>query len=471
MSESGDGLEVVLTWLDANADDLLGQAHADVAHARALSDDLDEIEARVARMREELGVADSGAAPLEVLGLEGLRRPRSGPATSPEWDALRAQAEESLRSRGVDPSSIDVDSLLDPEEVERIARRFVGSFTVRTHLDRYDLAIMLIAGLTAALVDWLVVNGAPTSLEQLRTFRPDKDGLTSFFRDHSVDSDNWLGDLSHAAFDQQRGANGSALPGFTPTTHRDLSLGHDPLLALIVGVRDVMNGSMTTQGTPGAFRTLAGSQLPMSNPYLAVMIVVAHLISDAFTPMGLPAPGWTLVDTLQFGSFDTDGVTAAAESVRMYSKGYDCRHFLTMSTSVAAAETVLRAYWALRCAFDEEYAEDVRREGEVAASETISDHPRYQVLAFGAHALACAANAGKVALSGNNWLLFNLPEWTRFVHVSLQLASSRGVSPTDVLVRTGLSNIEALANGWPDIDVDDSRLPTIREESATDASR
>ena len=145
----------------------------------------------------------------------------------------------------------------------------------------------------------------------------------------------------------------------------------------------------------------------------------------------------------------------------MYTKGYDCRHFLTMSTSVAAAEIVLRAYWALRCEFDEEYAEDVRREGEVAASEAVSDHPRYQVLAFGAHALACAANAGKVALSGNNWLLFNLPQWTRFVQVSMQLAEGRSVSPTDVLIRTGLSNIEALANGWPDIDVDDPRLPTI----------
>ena len=71
---------------------------------------------------------------------------------------------------------------------------------------------MLIAGLTAALVDWLVVNGAPTSLEQLREFRPDKEGLTAFFREHSVDSDNWLGDLSHASFDQQRGRTAAPFP-------------------------------------------------------------------------------------------------------------------------------------------------------------------------------------------------------------------------------------------------------------------
>jgi len=68
-------------------------------------------------------------------------------------------------------------------------------------------------------------------------------------------------------------------------------------------------------------------------------------------------------------------------------------------------------------------------------------------------------------------LLFNYAEWSRFAQVAFQLGQSRATSPTDVLVRTGLTNVEALANGWPDIDVDDSRLPTVRGESATDAAR
>jgi hypothetical protein len=462
---SDDGLDVVLTWLDENTQSLVDQAHEDVAQAQAVSGDLDSLEARIVRIRAELG-EEPEPAPLTLVGLPELQRPTTGFTATPEWEALRAQAEQSLRSRGVDPSTIDLDALLDPEEVARIARRFIGAFTVRTHLDRYDLAIMLIAGLTAALVDRLVVNGAPTSVEQLRDFRPDRDGLTAFFREHSVDSDNWLGDLSHASFDQQRSASGATLDGFRPQTHRDLSLGHDPLLTLTVGVRDVMNGQMTIPGTFSAFRQVAGSQAAVSNPFVAIMIVVAHLLSDAFTPMGIPAPGWTLVNSAQFGELGTDDLSVADLSLRMYTKGYDSRHFLTMATSVAAAELVLRAYWALRCEFDEEYAEDVRREGEVAASEAVSDHPRYQVLAFGAHALACAANAGKVAISGNNWLLFNLPQWTRFVQVSLQLAEGRSVSPTDVLIRTSLSNVEALANGWPDIDVDDPRLPAISGQAA-----
>lgn len=222
-----------------------------------------------------------------------------------------------------------------------------------------------------------------------------------------------------------------------------------------------MNGQMTIPGVFSAFREVAGSQAPVSSPYVAVAIVVAHLLSDAFTPMGIPAPGWTLVNSAQFGELGADDLSVADMTLRMYTKGYDSRHFLTMAASVAAAELILRAYWALRCEFDAEYADDVEREAAMSGSESVSDHPRYQALAFGAHALACAANAGKVVLSGNNWLLVNLPEWTRFVQVSLQLAESRGTSPTDVLIRTSLSNVEALANGWPDIDVGDPRLPTI----------
>ena len=187
---SDDGLDVVLTWLDDNALNLVDQADSDVAQAHTVCVDLDSLEARIARVRKELG-EETEPSPIALDGLRSLQRPTAGGVEAPEWQALRAQAERSLRSRGIDPSSVDLDALLDPEEVERIARRFSGGFTVRTHLDRYDLAIMFIAGLTAALVDWLVVNGAPTSLQQLRDFRPENDGLTGFFRDRSLKSENW----------------------------------------------------------------------------------------------------------------------------------------------------------------------------------------------------------------------------------------------------------------------------------------
>ena len=80
---SDDGLDVVLTWLDVNAEELLDQACHDVAEARALSADLDGLEARVARMREELDIAESDQAPPDLLGFDGLRRPRPDSGASP----------------------------------------------------------------------------------------------------------------------------------------------------------------------------------------------------------------------------------------------------------------------------------------------------------------------------------------------------------------------------------------------------
>jgi len=467
-----DGLDVVLAWLTLDGDDLVAQARADVEQAKETSRKLDELGARAAELRRQVGLEDSPPKPSLSLWAETLQQPAAGTSASPEWDAVRRQAEDALRARGVDPGLVDIDDLLDPEEMRRIARRFSGGFTVRAHLDRYDLAIMLIAGLAAALVDY-VMMGSPTSLSELRTFKPKVDSpLTAFFHKHSVDSDNALSHMAPTSFDSQRyAASGNTIPGFRPQTHRDLTLGHDSLLGLVFGIKDIMSGDLTTFGKYGQIVVTVGFQAPAGSLLGAVVTEVAHLLSDAFTSMGLPAPGWTMLNSLQFEPAGAGGATIAARALKMYEDGYDSRHFLTMSTSVAAAELVLRAYWALRNEFDPEYAEDVRREAEIACSEGVGDHPRYQALAFGAHAVAAAANAGKVALSGGNLLLVNYPEWLRFVQVTIQLGQSRATSPTDVLVRTGLTNVEALANGWPDVDIADPRLPTIRGESATGTSR
>jgi hypothetical protein len=455
-----DGIDVVLTWLDVDSTALLAQGRADVSRSETTSKGLDDLETRVTRLIDDSDLDPSILSP-PLFPSQAPRRPETSEAATPEWEALRLQAVECLRARAVDSRDVDLDALLDPEEIARIRRRFIGGFTLRTHLDRYDLAIMLIAGLTAALVDYFVM-GAPVALDQLRAFQPKDSPLTAFFHARSVDSDNRLSDLAHASFDQQRNASsGANIPGFTPNTHRDLSLGHDALLALVIGVKDVMSGDMTTVGRYGQIVAMEGSRAPVTDPLQALVIVIAHLLSDAFTPMGLPAPGWTLLNTLPYGSLGPDGDTISKRAVRMYTRGYDSRHFLTMSTSVASAELVLRAYWSLRSEHDQEFAEDVRREAEIADSSGVSDHPRYQALAFGAHAAAAGANAGKVVLAGGNTLLINYPEWIRFVQATVLLARGRAVSPTDVLVRRGLGNADALSRGWPDLDLGDLSFPSI----------
>ena len=191
-----DGLDVVLTWLYIDTAELLRQARADVAQAEATSRELDELEARAAALRKQLGLADAAARPPAPLWSASLQPPAAGETATPEWEALRRQAEECLRARDVDPQTVDLDDLLDPEDVRRIERRFIGSFNVQAHLDRYDVAMILIAGLTAALVDYLVM-GHPATLSQLRTFKPTDSPLTAFFRNHDVHTDYSLSYVAH----------------------------------------------------------------------------------------------------------------------------------------------------------------------------------------------------------------------------------------------------------------------------------
>ena len=455
MNRDDDGLDLVLTWLSAEAEDLREQAAADVAEARATEQRVDAVEARVAALAREVGGSET-ARP-RPLWSAPLRRPTPDLPAAPEWRELREHAAAALSARGIDPDSVGLDALLDPDEVRRLERRFRGGFTVQAHLDRYDLLIMLVAGLTAALVDYLVM-GAPLSLSDLRGFTPKDSPLTALFQGHSIPSDNALGSVSHTSFDAQRFAgSGNQIPGFRPPTHRDLTIEHDPLLGLVFGVRDIMTGELTTFGEYGQLVVTAGSQAPVGNPLEAVLLEIAHLLSDAFTPMGIPAPGWTALNAWR--GFGEGGRATADQALRMYTKGYDSRHFLTMSVSVAAAELVLRGYWAIRLELDPDFAEDIRREAEAAGSQGVADHPRYPAMAFGAHALAAAANAGKVALAGGNVLLINYPEWQRFVVAAAQFAEGRADSPTDVLVRRGLANAEALSRGRPDLDAGNPAFP------------
>ena len=363
-------------------------------------------------------------------------------------------------ARGVDPASVDLDDLLDPEEVRRIERRFVGDFTIRTRLDRYDFAIILCAGLTAAALDF-ILGGPALSLDALHDWKPDQSPLDEFLRTRfKVSHDNALGHAAHASFDAQRyPGSGRQIGGFRPQTHRDLTLGHDPLLGLIVGTRDIMQGQLTTFGSYGQPLVVTGINPPVADPFVALGTEILHLLSDAFTPMGLPAPGWTALNTLQVGLSGQRAGTIAKGALDMYTQGYDTRHFLTMSVSVVAAELVLRTYWSIRISQDPEYAEDVEREAQLAASRGVSDHPRYQALAFGAHAFAAAANAGKVVLAQNP-LLINYPQWQRFVLATYQYAQGRATSPTDVLIRRSLGNADALSQGWPDLHAADPAFPT-----------
>jgi hypothetical protein len=224
----------------------------------------------------------------------------------------------------------------------------------------------------------------------------------------------------------------------------------------------IVSGGLTALSRNGMPVYLSGLGPGTYNPWTAFVRTVGHILSDIPTAMGVQPPGFTLLQALNVGRFGDQDRTIGELARFMYLKGYDSRHFLTMSTSVAAAETVARGYFALRRRLDAPYEEEVQRQANMVGAEKVGEHPRFQALALTAHAVAAAANAGKVAVYAGNPLSLNYAQWLRFAQAAWRFTQARVRSPSDLLVGTGLANARdldqtAFANLAADPD-----FPTLR---------
>jgi hypothetical protein len=459
---SDDGIDVVLTWLSEDAREDQRRAAEELDRAKSIDRQIDELEARGIDMYGEVGIdIEEELARPYLTRSGGPLTPSVGEASSPEWEDQRRRAEQSLKDRGIDPASVGLDDLLDPDEVRRIERRFMPDFTLSVHLDRWDVAMTVMAGLAAALVDFLIVR-IPRDVVYLGLYSQKGSPLTELLQDCSVGHDNWLSHWAKVSYDQvNTEVAGIAVAGSGPRTHRLLTFGHDPLLGLVVGTIDIMRGGMTAVDKFGVLQVSAAFGPTEFNPFVALAKQIAHILSDGFTQMGVPAPGLTLLNFAQVGAFGSRDRTVAELARFMYLKGYDSRHFLTMGTSVAALETCLRTYWVVRRELDPTFAAEIDAEAAAAGSRHIGDHPRFQAMAFGAYAIAAAANAGKVAAFHGNPLAINYATWLGFLRATFKFAQGRAVNPTDVLVRASLGNAQALAQGWPNLNTADDDFPRL----------
>ena len=200
--------------------------------------------------------------------------------------------------------------------------------------------------------------------------------------------------------------------GLGPRSHRFQSLGHDPVLGFIFGVLDIMNGRFSAIDKTGKLIVQAIPGAPSGiGLFEAFATQLGHLKSDVATAAGLPAPFMPLFQFLQFG--DIRGRTIGELSRTMYTKGYDFGHFLAMSIPVAIIEVVVRLFYFAKRLYEGHGFLD-------ALPINIPGRPRkpkLQTMLFTAHAVATAANAGKVYFTMNP-LGVNLPQWLWFIKSS-----------------------------------------------------
>lgn len=334
------------------------------------------------------------------------------------WDELVEDAKEIKEG---------FEALLTDDEIER-ARRHIDqigdSALTANRLDRFDYCIAGVAGVLAALADIFLVR-VPKHPGFLGS-RPDEGGwLSNEVKKIVVLPEQTIRHLERAfpvSYDPSTNTIlAHAVPGLGPRTHRFQSVGHDPILAWIFGVADVLRGTFTAIGKDGTLIIQATTTSPPDagqdffvRIVEALGLVGGHLLSDVNTPAGLPAPLMPLASFLQFGTIGKHGYSVGEVARQMYRSGYDFRHFLAGSLAVAAVEIIVRGSWVIR---------RLQEGRSVIESLPGAANPRLRRSLFLAHTVSSAINAGKVAVSQNplsvnwdQWLMFFrylLPEMNR----------------------------------------------------------
>ncbi|MEZ4869954.1 MAG: hypothetical protein R3C14_51985 [Caldilineaceae bacterium] len=336
------------------------------------------------------------------------------------WDALVADAQ----AHGQGPALFA--DILTQDEIAAIEKRIdlLGDdFRTLHQLDKVDLAICGIAGSLAAVVDIFCVQmpqhpgflggqavaGGPLA-NWLRTainrvFSPEE--IKKLERAHWVPYDP----ATSLGLSQR-------IAGLGPRTHRFQSLGHDPILGFVFGVKDILAGTFTSIDKHGK---LIIQSVDNQDPTLLTMNLFAaigrcfgHMQSDLATATGLPAPLMPLMQFLQFGDIGQQGYTVGEIARVMYRSNYDFRHFLAMSVPVLLIEILVRlCYFAKRRQEGHEISQAIPFAWPGAPRK-----PKLQTMLFCAHLVATAANVGKLAITQNP-LTINYPQWLAFFRYAL----------------------------------------------------
>lgn len=356
--------------------------------------------------------------------------------------AFRASLDAYARDELVDLDRDPIAALLPSPEIDAIRTRWSRD-TARLSWDRWDYAIVGGAAVLGALLDFALVSVPPDSLWKGVTHRGSP--LTRFLREKSdafVNGDGWparvqsgLEKWAKVPFDIARNDRGAGIDidGLRPGMHRIMSPGHDPVLGFIFGVLDLLRGTCTLIDRHGVTHVIANgasASLP-----IAVLKLIAHLLSDVATPAGLPPPFFTALQKITALTPFAVGSSGEPQSVAdltrwMYGQGYDLRHFATMSVVPLVVESVVRVGFFAR------NHERVTDPGELSANVSLK---RDEML-LAAHAIAASTNALKVYLQGMNPLAINYAVWMSLAASTLRWMRSRGAQ--DIAVQ------RELCDGW-----------------------
>ena len=368
----------------------------------------------------------------------------------PSWEELCAEAE---REVGAGHS---IEELFTEEELKEnqiAVRQLNDEFNAIHRMDAIDVTISAAAAILGGVVDILLVGipqKTPDGLKAGPLSNYVRDWFNKRFPEEEMEK---LANskVSKVSFDAQDNRHTTEyVKGLSAYYHRLLSLGHDPVLGLIFGVYDILNGTMTTLDKEGKFVIQVMENYAdrkESDIFAAIAKQIIHFKSDITTSMGLPAPLMSLFNLLQFGKIGEEELTIAEIVQGMYYEGYDFIHFCSMSIPTMIIEVVVRLAYAIK-----RIKEGHSVKESIPVSLNREKHPKLATMLFTAHSGATAINAGKVYFTENP-MAINYPQWIAFAKYSYkQLKWSLFEKPElrDHYVRGKIN--EELAEIYADVD-------------------
>lgn len=333
----------------------------------------------------------------------------------PTWEELCNQAEQEVGS------TTDLESLFTYEELRmnQAALRALNADYNNIHkLDKIDITICAAAGILGAVIDILLI-GIPQKTPEGLKGGPLSNYVRDWFNQRFPEEEMEKlanSKVSKVSFDAQDNRYTTEyVTGLSAYYHRLLSLGHDPILGLIFGVYDILNGKMTTIDKTGKIVSQVMENYADRKErdiFAAIAKQIIHFKSDITTSMGLPAPLMALFNLLQFGSIGEEEQTIAEIVQGMYYEGYDFIHFCSMSIPTMIIEVIIRLGYGIK-----RIKEGNSIKNSIPFSLSREKHPKLSTMLFIGHSAATAVNAGKVYFTKNP-MAINYPQWVAFAKYS-----------------------------------------------------
>lgn len=356
---------------------------------------------------------------LQSLGIDILKAPKIKKNKKiiymSTWEELLNKANEDINEK------VDIKDIFTNEELnenKKVLKIYTDEFNSIYRLDNFDIAIGIIGGILGAVIDILLI-GIPKKTKNGIKAGP----LSNYVRDYfdkvfPKDEMEKLANskISKVPFDAQDNRN-TKIPveGLSTYYHRLLQLGHDPILGLLFGVTDILNGTMTTIDKKGNFERQVIDVYANRKEYdifFAIAKQLIHFASDITTSMGLPAPLMSLFNFLKIGKIGEYEQTVAEIVQGMYFEGYDFIHFCSMSIPTMITEVFIRIWYALKKLKEGKSINEC-----IPFSLKRENNYKLSTMLFLGHTSSCAINTGKVCFTKDP-LAINYSEWLAFLKYS-----------------------------------------------------